>query len=373
MKKIFQISENFSMALCVFSMMLFSAQNANQISGILNQAYADAPEKVNICHATNAHDNPYGPQAQEVSIDSIVTVPNGHDTHNGPVWYPGIADHSWGDIIPPFSWEECSDDEADYTSDDDSKACDMMVGEGRDKERKYSDKIARNYAGKNWNEDGQEIFRNDCQIPGLVCEETVTCPTACDYEGGTLEGKCGEVVCQATEACEVEPTPTPTPTEEPTPTPTQEPTPTPSSTPDKEHSSLFVQQLACFENDFSVQMDLKAGNNPQKDVLVTFTYNGLSKTAYTNQDGRASTSFTFAGESVVKATPNNGYSAQEAKVTTQTNCTAVGGPVVSGGQVLGANTYAETGILEDIMMSIMGLSGATMTAVGAQLHAKKKN
>jgi len=124
-------------------------------------------------------------------------------------------------------------------------------------------------------------------------------------------------------------------------------------------------------------MDLKSGDDPQKNVLVTFTYSGLSKNAYTNQDGRAATSFTFAGEGIVKATPNNGYQSQEAKVTAQTNCSAVGGPVVSqpvvSGQVLGANTYAETGVFTDIMMSVIGLSGATMTAVGAQLHAKKKN
>ncbi len=159
---------------------------------------------------------------------------------------------------------------------------------------------------------------------------------------------------------EITPTPTPTPTATPTP-----------GTPDKERSSLYVQQLACFEYDFRAQMDLKSGSNPQKDVLVSFTYNGLSKNAYTNQDGRASVSFTFVGEGLVKATPNNGYKSQEAMVTAETDCSAVGGPI--GGQVLGANTYAETGILEDIMMSVIGLSGATMTAVGAQLHAKKKN
>jgi hypothetical protein len=119
------------------------------------------------------------------------------------------------------------------------------------------------------------------------------------------------------------------------------------------------------------------GNNPVKDVLVAFTYNGLSKNAYTNQDGRASTSFTYTGEAMVKASPNNGFASQEAKVTAETNCQELGGlmstPASTYTQVLGANTYAETGVFEDVMMSIVGLGGATMTSIGARLHAKKKN
>ncbi len=91
------------------------------------------------------------------------------------------------------------------------------------------------------------------------------------------------------------------------------------------------------------------------------------------------TSFTFTGEAVVKATPNNGFATQETKATAETNCQEMGAistPVstpASSGQVLGANTYAETGVFEDVLMSIVGLSGATMTSVGAMLHAKKKN
>lgn len=101
MKTTFAISTNFSMALTVFSMMLFSAVNADKINSVIGPVEAARPEKIDICHATDSHTNPYDNGKKEVSYDSIVTVPNGHDTHNGPVWYAGIADHSWGDIIPP--------------------------------------------------------------------------------------------------------------------------------------------------------------------------------------------------------------------------------------------------------------------------------
>lgn len=201
-----------------------------------------------------------------------------------------------------------------------------------------------------------------------------------------VKSSCEDIVERRTVTCTVpaeevqacETTPTPTPSDEPTPTPSEEPTPTPSDEPKepkKEKSSLYVSKLLCFENEFRAEMDLKSGDRPLQDILVTFTYNGASKNAYTNKDGRAKVSFAFAGENTVKASPSNGYKSQESKVTAETNCFAVGGistPSTSG-QVLGANTYAPTGILEDMLMSFMGLSGATMTVVGAKLHAKKKN
>lgn len=52
---------------------------------------------------------------------------------------------------------------------------------------------------------------------------------------------------------------------------------------------------------------------------------------------------------------------------------AVGGIVESQGQVLGATTYAETGVVADTLMTLAGLSGAGMTAAGYVMHAKKKH
>ena len=81
-------------------------------------------DKVTICHRRSAETNPYGPQAQTVSVNSIFNPNNGHDTHNGPV-FPAP---NWGDIIPPFEAESGF------------------------------------YPGQNWDEDGQAIFFNNCQI-----------------------------------------------------------------------------------------------------------------------------------------------------------------------------------------------------------------
>ncbi len=81
-------------------------------------------ERVTICHRRAAETNPYGPQAITVSVNSIFNPNNGHDTHNGPV-FPAP---NWGDIIPPFEAESGF------------------------------------YPGQNWDEDGQAIFFNNCQI-----------------------------------------------------------------------------------------------------------------------------------------------------------------------------------------------------------------
>lgn len=88
-------------------------------------AHAQEVDEVTICHARSAENNPYGPQAITVSVSSIITGPNGHDTHDGPVF----PEDDWGDIIPPFQHE------------------------------------GGFYPGKNWPE-GQAILDNDCQIPG---------------------------------------------------------------------------------------------------------------------------------------------------------------------------------------------------------------
>lgn len=84
---------------------------------------------VDICHATSADTNPYGPNPQTVNASSIVTGPNGHDTHTGPV-FDGVVS-SWGDIIPPFDYD---------------------LGDG-----------PQHYSGLNWDTAGQAIWNNGCQ------------------------------------------------------------------------------------------------------------------------------------------------------------------------------------------------------------------
>lgn len=82
-------------------------------------------EEISICHADANPNQPYGPGPISPSVNSIVN-PNGHGTHTGPVFFPGILEQ-WGDIIPPF---EYGDNES--------------------------------FPGLNWDADGQAIYFNDC-------------------------------------------------------------------------------------------------------------------------------------------------------------------------------------------------------------------
>ncbi len=100
--------------------------------------------RVTICHSTQPNQgngNGQGPQnnpyiRQTVSQASVNTNPNGHDTHNGPIFNNSGQDF-WGDIIPPFD----------------------------------------GYQGLNWTAEGQAIYNNGC---GFVTEDAfltfgVTC------------------------------------------------------------------------------------------------------------------------------------------------------------------------------------------------------
>ena len=81
-------------------------------------------EKIKICHATGSSSNPYNSANASMTGDV-----QGHDGHNGGVWYPGIVE-SWGDIIPEFKLPS-----------------------------------GGTYTGKNWNEYGKAIWNNNCTIP----------------------------------------------------------------------------------------------------------------------------------------------------------------------------------------------------------------
>jgi hypothetical protein len=62
-------------------------------------------DKVTLCHRTNSETNPY--VQITVSVNSILKN-KGHDSHNGPVFEPGLKDQKikWGDIIPSFPYED---------------------------------------------------------------------------------------------------------------------------------------------------------------------------------------------------------------------------------------------------------------------------
>ncbi|MGI6278603.1 MAG: hypothetical protein ACOYJ8_02230 [Patescibacteria group bacterium] len=138
-------------------------------------------DKITICHATDSHQNPY-----TVNTPNKSGTLNGHVDHTGPVWYSGIADHSWGDIIPPFIYFECPTEEEAYNSNDNSKACKKKI----DGSWKYADKTEHQYPGLNW-EEGRAIWENDCEIPSPPSEECgngiLEGEEECDY--GDLNGQ----------------------------------------------------------------------------------------------------------------------------------------------------------------------------------------
>ncbi|MDD3679402.1 MAG: SdrD B-like domain-containing protein, partial [Candidatus Shapirobacteria bacterium] len=144
----------------------------------------DESKKVTICHATNSHQNPY-----------IVNTPNksgtlnGHVDHTGPVWYPGIVDHSWGDIIPPFTYSDCPNEDTAYDSDDKSKPCKKKINGSWE----YADEVEYQYLGLNWSEEGRAIWENGCEIPPPPLEECgngiVEGNEQCDDKDGVTPGE----------------------------------------------------------------------------------------------------------------------------------------------------------------------------------------
>lgn len=90
------------------------------------------PAKVTICDRTNSDQNPY--VVHTPSVDGIWT--EGHDGHNGPIWYPGLKELGvkWGDIIPEFRYFDSNGD--------------VQV-----------------YGGKNNGEYGLSILENGCVFP----------------------------------------------------------------------------------------------------------------------------------------------------------------------------------------------------------------
>ena len=97
---------------------------------LTTRAAATPQSKVTICHATSSVKNPY--VKDSVNENSIVTpsgTPTGHGEHTGPV-YPG---RRWGDIIPPFP----------YNNDHGGTSI---------------------YPGLNWTTDGQAIWNGGCLV-----------------------------------------------------------------------------------------------------------------------------------------------------------------------------------------------------------------
>jgi hypothetical protein len=135
---------------------------------------ADKTE-ITICHATGSQGNPYVVNSPAINSSGAFAgeLAGGHNSHTGPLWFPGIQ-VTWGDIIPPYEYPP-----ANFT-----------------------------YAGLNWTTAGQAIYNNDCNIPQATATPTPA-PTSTPTEA---------------------PTATPAPTGSVEPTQTVNPTATPAPT-----------------------------------------------------------------------------------------------------------------------------------------------
>lgn len=128
----------------IFGLFAFAVVSFGFVALTAQTAQAD-DHKVTICHATNSHKNPYTTNTvSKSSVDELKNkYLNGHGDHIGPVWYEGIADHSWGDIIPPFVYNKPNGG-------------------------------TTTYPGYNWTAEGQAFYNNNCN------ELNSTEPNYCD-------------------------------------------------------------------------------------------------------------------------------------------------------------------------------------------------
>lgn len=394
---------------------LFGLRNALAFGPKVGDIKDDCDNKVTICHSTNAQTNPY--QKIDVSIDSIITVPNGHDTHNGPIWFFGISDHSWGDIIPDFSYQEWgvkgSHLECDNGWNLHSDGWCYKYGHTPRRADTVNDYgwVNKSYSGKNWPE-GRTTLQNNCVVPpapincqwsawsacsvpcgggtqtrtivvqaqngGAQCEgsDTKTCnPQACIEEVlGCTDSNATNYNPKATkndESC-VYPTTNPSPTENPTPTAT--PNPNGGS-----HSQMGIDGRICNNHNFGAWAILTQDGNPVAGVNVKFVYHNEAKLAKTEANGRAGVDYGYVDNEDVQVIPENGYPSQSQHITLASegcdptpSASSTTGSSTSGGQVLGATTMAGTGILDEGLAALSLWAGTIMTAAGSLLYAKKR-
>jgi len=120
--------------------------------GVAAGATKPNPEhKIMLCHRTDSYSNPY----VVITVDVASVKFEGHDGHNGPVFFPDIPKHQkWGDIIPPF----------DFGANG-------------------------SYPGKNWTPAGIAIFDHQCAVmtPTTTTTPGTTTPSS-TTPGSTTPG-----------------------------------------------------------------------------------------------------------------------------------------------------------------------------------------
>lgn len=163
------------------------------------------------------------------------------------------------------------------------------------------------------------------------------------------------------------PSPTPDVTPEPTPEVTPEPTPEPEEPEEPEEewvnpnsSSLANDNLNCDNDMFDAVVDLKTNDQPAKDIVVKFDFNGELKEARTNEFGRARVQFPIEEGAVYIEAEDF---PDQSQVITPPDCGEDNG--IGGGDVLGATTLAETGdqtLYQTLALMMVGLSVSLLSA-----------
>jgi hypothetical protein len=133
--------------------------------------------------------------------------------------------------------------------------------------------------------------------------------------------------------------------------------------------SRMGKDQVCNE-DVEVVYDASENGNPRKNIEVTFTYNGETKKATTNDDGRAQVYFNYKGSGTVEATATEGFSNQSVNIDEMEDCETT---AATGGQVLGASTtaLASTGTFAVALATAFKALTGFVTGAAAYLFAKK--
>src|SRR5579859_5203701 len=119
------------------------------LSTMTSSASAATTTSVTLCHGTASSQHPYNAITVSGSaIQKQIFGPHGHSSHTGPIFDPSLGQHQadWGDIIPPFSY-------SDGTNELD-------------------------YAGLNWSTEGQAIWADNCELPDSSPSSSSSAPTS---------------------------------------------------------------------------------------------------------------------------------------------------------------------------------------------------
>ncbi|HNS65164.1 MAG TPA: hypothetical protein PKJ26_01565 [Candidatus Woesebacteria bacterium] len=145
-------------------------------------------------------------------------------------------------------------------------------------------------------------------------------------------------------------------------------------TPGPGRVAALEYQVSCENDEVKAEMRFTNDGKPMENVTAEFDYNGNKKTATSNSDGWAIVIYPRDGENKLTGYADGFYKIE--KTVEFPDCPATGGTVLgattSKGQVLGATSYAKTGVAADTLMQLTGVLGTLMVSAGALMHAKQK-